>query len=127
MRGSWNHILLAAMMLSISLAGCFSNEEIIVEETIEVVPFGAYSVVAPIDTGINVYHDRFQLNETYPDWLLEGLGVTMWCNLTQEGSWQERYRRAALQRPRRNESRTALGNHNGRERSYPASGQGRTC
>ena len=91
MRGSWNHILLAAMMLSISLAGCFSNEEIIVEETIEVVPFGAYSVVAPIDTGINVYHDRFQLNETYPDWLLEGLGVTMWCNLTQEGSWQERY------------------------------------
>ena len=91
MRGSWNHILLAAMMLSISLAGCFSNEEKIIEEQIEVIPFGAYSVVAPIDTGINVYHERFQLNETYPDWLLEGLGVTMWCNLTQEGSWQERY------------------------------------
>ena len=53
--------------------------------------FGAYSVVAPIDTGINVYHERFILNETLPQWLLDGLGVTMSCNLTQNGSWQERY------------------------------------
>ncbi len=50
-----------------------------------------FSVVAPIDTGINVYHERFALNETLPDWLLEGLGVTMSCNLTQQGTWQERY------------------------------------
>ena len=91
MRGCWSHILLAGMMLSISLAGCFSEEEVVIEDPIEEISFGAYSVVAPIDTGINVYHDRFQLNETYPDWLLEGLGVTMWCNLTQEGTWQERY------------------------------------
>ena len=91
MRERWSHILLAGMMLSISLAGCFSEDEVVIEEPIEEVSFGAYSVVAPIDTGINVYHDRFQLNETFPDWLLDGLGVTMWCNLTQEGSWQERY------------------------------------
>ncbi len=32
-----------------------------------------YSVVAPVDTGINVYHERFILNETLPDWLLDGL------------------------------------------------------
>ena len=50
-----------------------------------------YSVVAPIDTGINVYHVHFAMNESYPQWLLDGLGVTMWCNLTQEGSWTERY------------------------------------
>jgi len=79
-------------MLSVSLSGCFGEETekpVIVEEFVE--SFGAYSVVAPIDTGINVYHERFMLNETYPDWLLEGLGVTMHCNLTWEGSWQERY------------------------------------
>ena len=62
-------------------------EEILVEED----DWRTYSVVAPIDTGINVYHEHFILNETLPDWLLEGLGVTMWCNLTLEGTWQERY------------------------------------
>ena len=51
----------------------------------------AYSVVAPIDTGINVYHDHFRTNETYPDWLLGGLGVTKTCTPTFEGTWQERY------------------------------------
>ena len=85
-------VLSALLMLSVSLSGCFGEESekpVIVEEFVE--SFGAYSVVAPIDTGINVYHERFMLNETYPDWLLEGLGVTMHCNLTWEGSWQERY------------------------------------
>ena len=33
-----------------------------------------YSVVAPIDTGINVYHDHFRTDEVYPDWLAGGLG-----------------------------------------------------
>ena len=51
----------------------------------------AFSVVAPIDTGINVYHDHFRTNETYPDWLLDGLGVNKICEVTLEGSWQERY------------------------------------
>jgi len=50
-----------------------------------------YSVVAPIDTGINVYHDHFRTEEVYPDWLLDGLGVTMTCTPTFEGTWQERF------------------------------------
>ena len=50
-----------------------------------------YSVVAPIDTGINVYHDHFRTQEIYPDWLLDGLGVTMTCFPTFEGTWQDRY------------------------------------
>ena len=51
----------------------------------------AFSVVAPIDTGINVYHDHFRTNETYPSWLLDGLGVNKICQLTFNGTWQERY------------------------------------
>ena len=39
-----------------------------------------YSVVAPIDTGINVYHDHFRTNETYPDWLLDGLGCLLYTS-----------------------------------------------
>ena len=35
-----------------------------------------YSVVAPIDTGINVYHDHFRTQEIYPDWLARG----PWCD-----------------------------------------------
>ena len=50
-----------------------------------------YSVVAPVDTGINVYHDHFRTSEVYPDWLLDSLGVTKTCDITFEGSWQERY------------------------------------
>ena len=50
-----------------------------------------YSVVAPVDTGINVYHDHFRTEEVYPNWLLESLGVTKTCNITFDGSWQERY------------------------------------
>ena len=92
MRDNAKVVLMALLMASISLAGCFGEEA---KEEVEIPvmeeKFGAYSVVAPIDTGINVYHDRFRLNETYPDWLLDGLGVTMSCDLTQEGTWQERY------------------------------------
>ena len=50
-----------------------------------------YSVVAPVDTGINVYHDHFRTEEVYPNWLLESLGVTKTCDITFDGSWQERY------------------------------------
>ena len=78
-------------MFCSTLSGCFGTEEIAPQEIEEETGFGAYSVVAPIDTGINVYHERFILNETLPQWLLDGLGVTMSCNLTQNGSWQERY------------------------------------
>ena len=83
---------LVLLLICSSFAGCLWPEVPEAPEVgLEVESFGAYSVVAPIDTGINVYHDRFILNQTLPDWLLDGLGVTMWCNLTQNGSWQERY------------------------------------
>jgi len=83
---------LVLIVLSSFFSGCFWLEKSSIKLTAEEAPsFAAYSVVAPIDTGINVYHERFVLNETLPDWLLEGLGVTMSCNLTQQGSWQERY------------------------------------
>ena len=85
--------ILVLLLICSSLAGCLWPEVPEAPEVgLEVESFGAYSVVAPIDTGINVYHDRFILNETLPDWLLDGLGVTMWCNLTQSGTWQERMR-----------------------------------
>ena len=84
-------LFLSALMFCSVLSGCFGNEAVSPEEIEEEISFGAYSVVAPIDTGINVYHERFVLNETLPQWLLDGLGVTMSCNLTQNGTWQERY------------------------------------
>ena len=84
-------LFLSVLMLCSVFSGCFGNEADPSEEIEEEISFGAYSVVAPIDTGINVYHERFVLNETLPQWLLDGLGVTMWCNLTQNGTWQERF------------------------------------
>ena len=90
--------LFSVLLILSSFSGCFGlfySDEVESEEEIDELVFGnyggAYSVVAPIDTGINVYHERFILNETLPDWLLAGLGVTMWCNITIEGTWQERY------------------------------------
>jgi hypothetical protein len=82
---------LVFIMIMASLSGCISDDSkepipIDEEET-----FRNFSVVAPIDTGINVYHDHFRTNETYPEWLLDGLGVTMTCELTFIGTWQERY------------------------------------
>ena len=84
-------VLLCLMFLLSSLSGCLSSNEEIKVDVFDEVDWPAYSVVAPVDTGINVYHERFMFNETLPDWLLDGLGVTMTCNLTQEGTWQERY------------------------------------
>ena len=84
-------VSLVFVMITASLSGCVSDdsaqETLIEDEEI----FRNYSIVAPIDTGINVYHDHFRTNETYPDWLLEGLGITMTCELTFLGTWQERY------------------------------------
>ena len=91
MRAFGRTLLMAFFMISVSLSGCFGNEEKVDEDMDEFDEFGGYSVVAPIDTGINVYHNHFAMNGTYPGWLLEGLGVTMWCNLTDTGTWSERY------------------------------------
>ena len=82
---------LVLVMITASLSGCISDDS--VEETLieDDDMFRNYSVVAPVDTGINVYHDHFRTNETFPEWLLDGLGVTMTCDLTFSGTWQERY------------------------------------
>ena len=82
---------LVLVMITASVSGCISDDY--VDETLieEDGTFRNYSVVAPVDTGINVYHDHFRTNETYPEWLIEGLGVTMTCELTFNGTWQERY------------------------------------
>ncbi len=53
-------------------------------------PFRPYTVVSPIDTGIDPYHVHFLTNETYPSWFLEAMGVTRTCNLTMNGTWDER-------------------------------------
>ena len=84
-------LLMALFVVSFPLSGCFGTDQEIVEGEDEPAEFGSYSVVAPIDTGINVYHTHFSMNATYPQWLLDGLGVTMWCNLTSTGTWAERY------------------------------------
>ena len=84
-------VSLVLVMITASLSGCMSDDsaqETLIEDEER---FRNYSIVAPIDTGINVYHDHFRSNETYPEWLLERLGVTMSCELTFSGTWQERY------------------------------------
>ena len=83
--------VVSLLLLSSALAGCIHTNDPDEVEIIDEQTTNAYSIVAPIDTGINVYHNHFVLNETLPDWMLDGLGVTMWCNITTEGTWEERY------------------------------------
>ena len=83
-------ILIVGLVATSSMAGCFGEEKKAVEDvSAEEEVWPAYSVVAPIDTGINVYHDHFRTNDTYPQWLLDGLGVNKICNLTFNGSYEE--------------------------------------
>ena len=88
-------LLIASLLISaIFLAIAYSPSETTVSNSVEVADSGewrAFSVVAPIDTGINVYHDHFRTNETYPQWLLDDLGVNRVCELTFNGTWAERY------------------------------------
>ena len=84
-------VVVSLVMLSSVLAGCIHTNDPDQVELIDEQTTNAYSIVAPIDTGINVYHNHFVFNETLPEWMLDGLGVTMWCNITTEGTWQERY------------------------------------
>ena len=82
---------LVLVMVMASFSGCISDDSIDESLIEDDDTFRNYSIVAPVDTGINVYHDHFRTNETYPEWLLEGLGVTMTCELTFYGTWEERY------------------------------------
>ena len=88
-------LLIASILVSaLFLAIAYSPDEGSVSESISNTDSGdwrAFSVIAPIDTGINVYHDHFRTNETYPQWLLDELGVNKLCELTFNGTWQERY------------------------------------
>ena len=88
-------LLIASILISAHfLAIAYYPDEGSVSESISNTDSGdwrAFSVIAPIDTGINVYHDHFRTNETYPQWLLDELGVNKVCELTFNGTWQERY------------------------------------
>ena len=81
------------MLFTPLLSGCiFWTDEIMeIYEPISEDDLGAYTIVAPIDTGINVYHNHFIMNGSYPSSLLDGLNVTMVCDISTEGTWQERY------------------------------------
>ena len=83
--------VVSLLLLSSALVGCMHTNDPDEVEIIDEQTTNAYSIVAPIDTGINVYHNHLVLNETLPEWMLDGLGVTMWCNITTEGTWEERY------------------------------------
>ena len=84
-------LAISFLLVCSALSGCYTGPSTSVSDTIVLDNQEAYSIVAPIDTGINVYHNHFMMNESIPDWIVQGLGVTMWCNITKEGSWQERY------------------------------------
>ena len=83
--------LTSILVISASLVGCMGGSE--EKEDVAAVDdsFGAFSVVAPIDTGINVYHNHFSMNESYPQWLLDQLGVNKVCEISKNGTWEERY------------------------------------
>ena len=80
-----------SILILVPFGGCLDNDTMIKDEGIGTDSFGAFSVVAPIDTGINVYHNHFIMDEDYPKWLLDGLGVNKICQITTNGTWEERY------------------------------------
>ena len=83
--------LTSILVISASLVGCMGESEKEEDIPVEDDSFGAFSVVAPIDTGINVYHNHFSMNESYPQWLLDQLGVNKVCEISKNGTWEERY------------------------------------
>ena len=85
-------LIFAALFTTLAVLNPETSQDFSVNDGIEAgdMDFRPFSVIAPIDTGINVYHDHFRTNETYPQWLLDGLGVTMVCDITLEGSYQDR-------------------------------------
>ena len=83
--------LTSILVISASLVGCMGGGEEKEDNAVVDDSFGAFSVVAPIDTGINVYHNHFSMNESYPQWLLDQLGVNKVCEISKNGTWEERY------------------------------------
>lgn len=85
-------LIFAALFTTLAVLNPEKSQDLSIDDGVEVgdIDFRSFSVIAPIDTGINVYHDHFRTNETYPQWLLDGLGVTMVCDITLEGSYQDR-------------------------------------
>ena len=83
--------LTSILVISASLVGCMGESEEKEDTALVDDSFGAFSVVAPIDTGINVYHNHFSMNESYPQWLLDQLGVNKVCEISKNGTWEERY------------------------------------
>jgi len=83
-------LLLSTVVLGIAMNTNSNSDNSVIEQQEEENEWRSFSVVAPIDTGINVYHDHFRSNETFPEWLGQQLGVTITCELTFEGSYQER-------------------------------------
>jgi hypothetical protein len=82
---------LTLLLLLTSLSGCFGTDGGPSSSADESAEFGAYTIVAPIDTGINVYHNHFRWNGTIPQWLLDANGVTQVVDPTLEGSYSERF------------------------------------
>ena len=55
--------LASMLVVSASLVGCMAESEVQEDVLVGDDSFGAFSVVAPVDTGINVYHNHFSMNE----------------------------------------------------------------
>jgi len=96
---SSNNVLAGSLIASLLISAIFlaiaysPSDDTVAKSTSQTTSdeWRAFSVIAPIDTGINVYHDHFRTNETYPQWLLDDLGVNKVCDLTFSGTWQERF------------------------------------
>ena len=92
MKNGYYRQALIPIVVFLMVSGCLDNtieapsEEITSKEGIE----KSYSVVAPVDTGINPYHMHFQVNESLPQSFLDEFGVTLTCELSQVGTWEER-------------------------------------
>ena len=80
------------LIIFIMISGCLDDSITSESNEIEIQEdfWDSYSVVAPVDTGINPYHDHFQKNQSLPQSFLDEFGVTMTCELTQTGTWEER-------------------------------------
>ena len=73
MKNSYSRQTLIPIVVFLMVSGCLDNtiespsEEITSKEGVE----KSYSVVAPVDTGINPYHMNFQVNESLPQSFLD--------------------------------------------------------